>query len=329
MTRPWEGARVSLGGPASTTTLYAHTNAVMRSARNSLSRLPRKIAQARRFFVLRAVGSTLCFLVALLPVIATAQPAASAAPLGGARPPYGALVQLPGAAGCISASADEGCAPGRGFSGSPVDIAVAPDGGQLYVAAERAIVVLHRDRQTGALMQLPGPAGCINRDGKNGCARGRLAGAGEIVLAPSGRHVYASYGSMIVAFARDARTGSLLQLHGRAGCLVASRRAGCDVARGLSNISAMAISPDGRNVYASDVAAGAVWIFHRSATNRPAPSADGSTAMHRIQGAPRVRAGARSPESGRHCGQRRRAKRVRFQQWRWNRRSRRLQPRLR
>ena len=91
------------------------------------------------------------------------------------------------------------------------------------------------------------------------CAAAQSADACEgikaLALSPDERHLYAaaSGGHTIVAFRRDRATGALAQLPGRAGCMAEvrrGRRSGCRVARALGAPTAIAVSPDGRNVYA-------------------------------------------------------------------------------
>jgi DNA-binding beta-propeller fold protein YncE len=122
---------------------------------------------------------------------------------------------------------------------------------------------------TGRLVQPRGPAGCIHRTGINRCARGRaLTSPEDIVVSPDGRHVYvAAYNShAVAAFARDRRTGLLRQLSGGRGCVHhRNRSGGCSVGRALGGPIALAISPDGRNVYVVSAGSDALTTFSRNA----------------------------------------------------------------
>ena len=127
----------------------------------------------------------------------------------------GALSQLAGQAACVSEDGSGGdCADGVGLDGA-VNVAMSPDGKNVYVVANRgdAVAAFERNRLTGALTQLPGTAACVSKDGSGGaCAVGRgLDGPGSVAVSSDGRHVYvASYGSdAVAAFSRDRLTGAL------------------------------------------------------------------------------------------------------------------------
>jgi 6-phosphogluconolactonase (cycloisomerase 2 family) len=173
------------------------------------------------------------------------------------RDPYtGKLAALPG--GCLSKTATGACTAARGLNGA-YNIALSPDERNAYVASRysAAIAVFRRDKQTGALEQLPGRAGCISLK-EAGCRRGRgLKGARGVAVSPDGRNVYAGSfsGSAITAFSRDGTTGALTELPGRHGCITnttferARPKRGCTRARGLRQAWGIAVSGDGRFVY--------------------------------------------------------------------------------
>src|SRR3712207_3553844 len=119
----------------------------------------------------------------------------------------------------------------------------------------------------GRLVQPRGADGCVHRSGINRCARGRAVTSPEdLVVSPDGRHVYvAAFGSHAVAvFARDRRTGLLEQLRGRRGCLRQGGGGGCASGRALGGPAAIAISPDGRNLYVAASGSDALSIFARN-----------------------------------------------------------------
>ena len=128
------------------------------------------------------------------------------------------------------------------------------------------------DLPSGRLVQPRGHAGCIHRTGINRCEPGRFVTSPEdVVVSPDGRFVYvASFGNHAIAiFSRNRRTGRLTQLPGRRGC-VHHRRADprpgvCVRARALGGPVALALSPDGRNLYVGSAGSDAVAIFTRSA----------------------------------------------------------------
>jgi DNA-binding beta-propeller fold protein YncE len=127
------------------------------------------------------------------------------------------------------------------------------------------------DLPSGRLVQPRGEAGCIHRTGINRCAPGRFVTSPEdVVVSPDGRFVYvASFGNHAIAiFSRSRRTGRLTQLPGRRGC-VHHRRAdprpgACRRARALGGPTALALSPDGRNLYVTASGSDAIGIFSRN-----------------------------------------------------------------
>jgi sugar lactone lactonase YvrE len=103
-----------------------------------------------------------------------------------------------------------------------------------------------------------------------------LARSTVAVASPDGRFVYATTrgaeeirvrgkkvtDSAIAVFARRPG-GALRQLRGRAGCVTPSGRRGCARARAIEHVSALAIAPDGRSLYAAANKSGAIAVFRR------------------------------------------------------------------
>jgi DNA-binding beta-propeller fold protein YncE len=173
-------------------------------------------------------------------------------------PVSGVLTQKGGAAGCILEPENgrrglEGCRKGRSF-GEPTGIAISPDGKNVYMAASGydGIVVFDRDTRTGALTQKRGKAGCISPI--EGCAKARaLEGARGIAISPDGRNVYLA-ASGVTIFDRNRRSGTLRQKRGGEGCITdpesESIAFACRRGRGLGGAFDIAVSADGRSVYA-------------------------------------------------------------------------------
>jgi DNA-binding beta-propeller fold protein YncE len=127
----------------------------------------------------------------------------------------------------------------------------------------------------GTLTQLAGKHGClVDRSAKTGgCARARaldgpgpFMGSRAIAVSPDGKQVYvASSGSDAIAiFTRNRQTGVLTQAKKGAGCIAAKGAGGCAVAIGLDEPNSIAISPNGRSVYATSRAANSITAFARN-----------------------------------------------------------------
>jgi len=147
----------------------------------------------------------------------------------------------------------------------------------------------------GALEQLPGRLGCLSSGKASNklCGKARaLKGAGPgvgsraIAISPDGRDVYvaASGADAIAVFDRNPVTGALTQPKGKRGCVAAvvanqGKGEGCGVAIGLLAPNSVAVSPDGRNVYATSRDGASVVTFHRNrksgALKQLPPSASG------------------------------------------------------
>jgi DNA-binding beta-propeller fold protein YncE len=151
--------------------------------------------------------------------------------------------------------------------------------GVLTPAAARAAPTPTPSRQPvsalGSLVQLPGRAGCLVDGSKaaGSCARvralngpGPFLGSHALAISPDGRNVYvaSSPSNAIAIFTRNARTGGLTQRSGTAGCIALLGRGGCAKAIALGAPNSVAVSADGKNVYATSLAANAVVSFRRN-----------------------------------------------------------------
>jgi len=174
----------------------------------------------------------------------------------------GALAQLRGRDGCVSSNRGEGCAGGRALE-APQDVAVSPDGENVYVAASQGVAVFARDRRTGALTQLYGKDGCVHNEGADGCADGRALGEGvSVAVSPDGSNVYVA-AEAVAVFDRDRRTGALTQLRGRRGCVNNDGEGRCTDGRALAVANDVAVSSDGRSVYVATLQGVAVFARNR------------------------------------------------------------------
>ncbi|HEX7278292.1 MAG TPA: beta-propeller fold lactonase family protein [Solirubrobacterales bacterium] len=132
-----------------------------------------------------------------------------------------------------------------------------------------------KEPQPGTLTQLGGKRGClVDRSSKAGtCGRARalngpgpFMGSRAIAVSPDGGHVYvaSSKSDAIAIFARNRQNGALAQARGATGCIAAKGAFGCATAIGLDEPNSVAISPNGRNLYATSRAGNSVTTFARN-----------------------------------------------------------------
>jgi DNA-binding beta-propeller fold protein YncE len=181
--------------------------------------------------------------------------------------------QQAGTAGCITETGSNGeCDNGKALEAA-IDLAISPDGENVYVAAleSDAVAVLQRHAdQGGALAQKQaGTAGCISETGTNGeCENGKaLEGPAGLVVSPDGKGVYvAAAGSGVPILDRHPdQEGALTQQQaGTAGCISETGTNGeCQDGKALLAPHGIAISPDGSDVYVASFFSSAVSSFTR------------------------------------------------------------------
>jgi DNA-binding beta-propeller fold protein YncE len=183
----------------------------------------------------------------------------------------GAISQPAGTDGCISETGAGLCGDGHGLDG-PWGLAVSPDGRSIYVASYgnygRAVARLTRDTTTGAISQPAGVAGCISEDGTGPCADGHALNAPvDVAISGDGRSVYVASATShaVVRLNRDLSTGWIAQPPGSAGCISESGTGGdCGDGHALRRPLGVAVSPDGKSVYAAAFFASAVARFSRA-----------------------------------------------------------------
>jgi DNA-binding beta-propeller fold protein YncE len=173
----------------------------------------------------------------------------------------GALTQLPGTSGCMTATGDSAsgigtCTPVRAFgNGELQNLAITPDGRFIYVVSQNSpgsIVILSRDPATGALTQLPDTTGCITQDGSGPCqTMAALDGPAALTVSADGRFLYVSQSGTtgaILVLARDSSTGALSEVQ----CVAnAPAPVGCDTVREVGESSGIVISPDGLHAFSN------------------------------------------------------------------------------
>ena len=161
------------------------------------------------------------------------------------------------------------CADGKALDQS-TGVAISADGRSVYVTSVQtdAVAVFARDKNTGALTQLAGTAGCVSETGSGGdCADGKaLDNASDVAVSDDGENVYVAsvLSEAVAVFARDEQTGALTQLAGTAGCVSETGSGGdCADGKALDGGGHVAISRDGESVYVASVVSDAVAVFAR------------------------------------------------------------------
>ena len=168
----------------------------------------------------------------------------------------GALSQKSGTAGCISEDGSDGtggvCQDGRGLR-EVESVAISPDGEDVYSLSfqEGTVAKLDREPTSGELSQDPGSAGCISPGGSGGCNVGKkLSGGQELVASPDGRNVYVAASTAVVTLNRGVGGSLTQETVGTSGCIAEQAvESVCAPGKKLSSPVALAVSPDGKNVY--------------------------------------------------------------------------------
>ena len=182
-------------------------------------------------------------------------------------PATGALTQPSDGSGCVVDSPLTSCTTGVQLAGANA-VALSPGGNDAYVTSlfSNSVTSFSRASTSGALTQKSGTLGCLVWLRAVGCSFGRALSSPEgLAVSPDGRNVYvAAFASgAIDVFDRRAKGGLVMQKRGRAACLAPSSVPGCSPGRALRGVSSIAVSPDGRNVYATAFGSNALDVFRR------------------------------------------------------------------
>ncbi|MDX6227260.1 MAG: hypothetical protein QOI76_650 [Frankiales bacterium] len=179
---------------------------------------------------------------------------------------------------CVTLSARKGCTTARGISGAAFSL-ISSDGRSMYVSGrnEATIGVFRRNLVTGALTQLAGKKGCVHDQAirvDTGCGAGHaLGGVSQLAVTRDGKGLIAAgRGSNAISVYRRAKDGSLVYLQ----CFRDSRSVGdphCKQVVGLGDSQSVAVSADGRSVYATGGSTSTLVSFRRNPkTGKLAPA---------------------------------------------------------
>ncbi|MCB0879098.1 MAG: cadherin-like domain-containing protein [Thermoleophilia bacterium] len=142
------------------------------------------------------------------------------------------------------------------------DIAVSPDGAQVYVLTDLAIHQYDRHSGTGALTF----AACWSATGWNGCTTisPLLDRFSTIALTPDGAHAYVgTYHGTIAVLDRSPGTGALTPRAAPDTCYGAADTGCTPLRTGQDEISDLTLSPDGTSLYSSSSSAG-LFVLERN-----------------------------------------------------------------
>jgi DNA-binding beta-propeller fold protein YncE len=169
--------------------------------------------------------------------------------------------------GCLADGGSGGCAtaPGEALRG-PAGIVVSPSGGDVLVASGLSESVSRLSRDAGGALSF---GSCLSDRGASGCAAltgpGILAGATGIALGPGGTDVYVSSvdAGTVTHLVRTADGGLRL-----GDCVSGGGVEGCRRLRGNSvgGVDALALSPNGRELYAASFSSNALVRFRIGAS---------------------------------------------------------------
>ncbi len=183
----------------------------------------------------------------------------------------GALTQATDGTGCIANAVVTGCTTGVTLAGANA-LAVSPGDDDVYATSlvSNSVTSFTRTAGSGLLAQQQGTSACAIYLLAVGCSLARSLSAPEgVAVSPDGASVYAAaYNSGTIATFVRSTTGALKQQSGRLGCVTGKDEPDCATGRALSGVSSIAVSPDGRHVYAAAFKSNALTVFARTTTTR-------------------------------------------------------------
>jgi len=177
-----------------------------------------------------------------------------------------------GPGGCVAgrnADDHDGCTAVPDLD-DPEGLALSPDGAQLYAGVSNTGAALGFARSgAGVLAPLPPPGGCVGAPATGPSPTPArctplpvLALSKGVAVSADGRFLYVAAHDAVVGLARDPGTGNLNPLPLPGGCVQqAPAPDGCAPGRGLSDPQSLALTTDGRFLYAE--AGNGVAVFAR------------------------------------------------------------------
>jgi 6-phosphogluconolactonase (cycloisomerase 2 family) len=177
----------------------------------------------------------------------------SLAPASASAVAPGGLQQLPAPNDCVSTSAASNCGTiVNGGLGAAHSVAVPPDGTSAYAASTTgALTTFGRNASTGALSFTTCVKDPSSTEACPSNSNRPLGGAAWVVATNANVYVAAADGDAVTVFTRNPSTGALTSF----GCISQSggNSAGgpaCQTSAGLSGVERLAISADGKSLYA-------------------------------------------------------------------------------
>jgi uncharacterized repeat protein (TIGR01451 family) len=141
------------------------------------------------------------------------------------------------------------------------DLTISDDGHHVYAASslDNAVVTFSRDLVSGRLTFIS-----AHQNGVDGISG--LSGANRLALAPDQEHLYVSgaFGNSIAVFRRQSDVSAPDFGHLN---FVEYKQEGVDGVDGLASPRALAVTPDGKHVYALGGSSNAVTVFQRNPTS--------------------------------------------------------------
>jgi 6-phosphogluconolactonase (cycloisomerase 2 family) len=182
-------------------------------------------------------------------------------------PASGALTQLPGAAGCWvdgTAGTPGTCSAGVGLDRAS-GVTLSPDEAYLYVAGRDSdtVAAFRRDPATGTLTQIGCVAGKFSPVLASCTSVPALDEPITMAVTADGSQLLAALGTGNGVLALNRDPAGLLT---GGSCVVdteATAPPGCSEGPGLAGVTAVSVSPDGRNVYAAATGDSAVTTLAR------------------------------------------------------------------